>query len=255
MPQMVLPNAVAGAPVFNQGLQVPSGQQITGAGGINLTGAATIGGLITANGGVTVPSGQQYTGAGSINVSGAASIGGALSANGGVTIPSGQTLNGAGGINITGTATIGGLITASKGIQLDQVSSALATTYNTTSTTPVSTGLGVSLAPGSTRVLLESALTVAQNTANDGVTVAIYRSTSAIPAAGSAPGGTDTLLWQDTWTAAIANGQEILSAILLDTGRTAGTTYYYYVAIAAVTGGQASLVGGNNASSITARTT
>lgn len=137
-----------------------------------------------------------------------------------------------------------GAITPAK-MTTDYTQGALASTYSTASTTNVSAGLGVSLAVATTGALVMLSAIVANNTAGDGVQLAVYRSTTGTPAAGSAPGGTDTLVYQTQMTSSAANQNQSVCTLFMDTGLTAGTTYYYYVALAAVTGGTAAAVGGN----------
>ena len=101
------------AQTFNAGLTIPSGQNLTGAGGINITGTGTFGGLLTANAGLTGTTGT---------------FSGALALNGGGSLASGQTLTNDGTISggtisgvtlsgtFAGTPTFSGLSTFSAGI-------------------------------------------------------------------------------------------------------------------------------------------
>lgn len=128
----------------------------------------------------------------------------------------------------------------------------LSATYSTTSTTAVSSAFGVSFQASTTSVRLIGMATITNNTATDGVTLTLYRSTAAIPAAGAAPGGSDVALYAITRTISVASNPDAIPILIVDSGRTVGSTYYYYLALAAVTGGTASLVSGTNATTLTA---
>lgn len=68
--------------------------------------------------------------------------------------------------------------------------------YDTTSTTPVSTGGGITLSNIITNVgaFMIGSVQISNNTLGDYVTAEVYRSTAGIPAAGSAPPSTDTIV-------------------------------------------------------------
>lgn len=100
-------------------------------------------------------------------------------------------------------------------------------TPTTTSTSYVSAGIGLSLAPSTTRIQVLGMLTndLGGVTATSGG-IAIYRNTSGVPASGTGV-GSDTLI-----ASVFGANTATISPAYLDTGLTAGTTYYYYVAIA-----------------------
>ncbi len=131
--------------------------------------------------------------------------------------------------------------------------------YSTTGTGMVSTGEGGSFAPTSTKVQVLSSVDCYNQTAGDGVMVAIYRNTSGVPAAGTAV-GTDTPVAVATMTSATASADATVALVGLDSGLTAGTTYYYYWAVAAYIAGtgaiaNASLSGGPQTTSMLLRST
>ena len=68
--------------------------------------------------------------------------------------------------------------------------------YDTTSTTPVSTGGGITLSNIITNVgaFMIGSVQISNNTLGDYVTAEVYRSTVGIPAAGTAPPSTDTIV-------------------------------------------------------------
>jgi len=126
--------------------------------------------------------------------------------------------------------------------------------YTTTSTTAVSTGVGVSLSsPGTALQWLVNAIG-SNSTAGDGIALTLYRSTTGIPAAGAAPGTGDVAVWTTgSLLSSAANQQQAAAGTSIDTGLTSGTTYYYYLALASVTGGTASVGGGTNETVIRVR--
>lgn len=147
-----------------------------------------------------------------------------------------------------------GLVTLAQGLADGTFqATALGANYTTTSTTPVSTGLGVTLTPAATAVLLDGRATVANTTAGDGVTVAVYQSTVGVPAAGSAPATGDTALLQVSVASAAAGQNQVVPLALPVTGLTAGTPYHFYLAVAVVTGGTAQVNGGTGQTVLTAR--
>jgi len=122
----------------------------------------------------------------------------------------------------------------------------LSASYSTTSTTAVSTGLG-------TAKIVVSALTVNHplvvsfegygynNTLGDGVTLSLYVSTAGVPAQGSAPPSTDTLLTSVTTTQeGLASNPYSMPITYVYTPTSQGN-YYFYVAVNAVTGGTATI--------------
>lgn len=131
---------------------------------------------------------------------------------------------------------------------------ALAADYTTTTTAnDVSTGTGVTISsPHTDKILIKLATIVKNGTINDGATVKIYRSTSSIPAQGSASGVSDTVVYSTTVTEVVAAEQVGIPACFVDSGLTPGITYYYYITIKAVTGGTVTIQGGTNQTTITA---
>jgi len=123
----------------------------------------------------------------------------------------------------------------------------LSASYSTTSTTPVSTGLG-------TAKIVVSSFTVNyplvvsfegygyNNTLGDGVTLSLYVSTAGVPAQGSAPPSTDTLLTSITTTQeGLASNPYSMPITYVYTPTTANENYYFYIAVNAVTGGTATI--------------
>lgn len=186
---------------------------------------------------------------GATSVGSTLAVSGQTSLNGGAAMPAsaqfanngtiaGGTVNPQSGA-VTGAWSVGGLLSTAH----DEAT--LAAAYTTTSTTPVSTGLGVQLtSPGASLEWLVAAI-ANNNTAGDGVSLAVYRSTTGIPAAGAAPGGSDTQVWgSGTLVSSAASQDQAVAGSAIDTGLTANQAYYYYLAAAAVTGGTASVGGG-----------
>jgi len=122
----------------------------------------------------------------------------------------------------------------------------LSASYSTTSTTPVSTGLG-------TAEIVVSGVTVNHpivvsfegygynNTLGDGVTLSLYVSTAGVPAQGSSPPSTDTLLTSITVTQEGLASNPYSMPITYAYTPTSGGNYYFYVTINAVTGGTATI--------------
>jgi len=122
----------------------------------------------------------------------------------------------------------------------------LSASYSTTSTTAVSTGLG-------TAKIIVSSSTVNHplvvsfegygynNTLGDGVTLSLYVSTAGVPAQGSAPPSTDTLLTSITVTQEGLASNPYSMPITYVYTPTASGYYYFYVTINAVTGGTATI--------------
>lgn len=121
----------------------------------------------------------------------------------------------------------------------------LSTAYSTTSTTAVSTGAGITHS-ATTNVggFMSGVVQISNNTLGDSVTASIYRSSSGIPTAGSAPGTSDTLVASYTITQeGLAGNYHIFSFMdfVSFSNHSAdvspsSTTYYWYLAIAASTG-------------------
>jgi len=132
----------------------------------------------------------------------------------------------------------------------------LSASYSTTSTTAVSTGLGTAGVPVSV-FTVNLPLVVSfegygyNNTLGDGVTLSLYVSTAGVPAQGSAPPSTDTLLTSITVTQeGLASNPYSMPITHVYTPTTANENYYFYVTINAVTGGTATIA---TPSSIVAR--
>jgi hypothetical protein len=211
---------------------VPTLGQLVVQGPSSLEGATSVGstlavsGQASLNGGAAMPAGQQFSNNGTI---------------------AGGTVNPQSG-SVTGAWTVGGLLGTA------HASASLGANYTTTSTTAVSSGFGVSLVSPGTTLEFQAAALVANNTAGDGVQVTLYRSTTGIPAAGSAPGGSDVAVWtSNPLLSSAANQNQAASAVDIMTGLTAGTTYYFYLAVQAVTGGTASLNAGTNSTALLVR--
>jgi len=123
----------------------------------------------------------------------------------------------------------------------------LSASYSTTSTTAVSTGLGTAGVPVS-GFTVNLPLVVSfegygyNNTLGDGVTLSLYVSTAGVPARGSAPPSTDTLLTSITVTQeGLASNPYSMPITYVYTPTTANTRYYFYITINAVTGGTATI--------------
>ena len=122
----------------------------------------------------------------------------------------------------------------------------LSASYSTTSTTAVSTGLGTAGVPVS-GFTVNLPLVVSfegygyNNTLGDGVTLSLYVSTAGVPAQGSAPPSTDTLLTSITTTQeGLASNPYSMPLTHVYTPTATGN-YYFYVTINAVTGGTATI--------------
>jgi len=122
----------------------------------------------------------------------------------------------------------------------------LSASYSTTSTTPLSTGLGTAKIVVSTQTV-NLPLVVNfygygyNNTLGDGVTLSLYVSTAGVPAQGSAPPSTDTLLTSITVTQEGAASNPNSMPIPYVYTPTATGSYYFYVAVNSVTGGTATI--------------
>jgi len=122
----------------------------------------------------------------------------------------------------------------------------LSASYSTTSTTAVSTGLGTAGVPVST-FTVNLPLVVSfegygyNNTLGDGVTLSLYVSTAGVPAQGSAPPSTDTLLTSITVTQEGLASNPYSMPITYVYTPTATGNHYFYVTINAVTGGTATI--------------
>jgi len=122
----------------------------------------------------------------------------------------------------------------------------LSASYSTTSTTPVSAGLGTAkiVVSGET---VNLPLVVSfegygyNNTLGDGVTLSLYVSTAGVPAQGSAPPSTDTLLTSITVTQEGLASNPYSMPITYVYTPTATGNYYFYIAVNAVTGGTATI--------------
>ena len=118
-------------------------------------------------------------------------------------------------------------------------------TYDTTSSSLVSTGIGTAALTPSTfgNIFVSGSLYSYNSTSGDLVIIGIYRTTGSVPSAGSAPGGSDTLVFDarygDSSTDTTYGSVNALS--FMDTGLSTSTAYKYYIAIAAGEGGHAYL--------------
>jgi hypothetical protein len=221
---------------------LPTLGSLTVQGPASLNGATAVNNLLSVSGQASLNGGLQTA------ANTTATFNGSVTLNAGGQVPAGQTLTNAGTlantgtINNSGTINNTGTISGSGQISAANAYASLSSAYSTTSTSLVSTGLGVQITSPGTVLTVELAAVVANNTAGDGVTLALYRSTSAIPAAGSAPGTSDVAIWNSgSLLSSAANQQQPVSAHIHDAGLSAGTTYYYYLAVQAVTGGTASV--------------
>ena len=157
--------------------------------------------------------------------------------------------SGAAQINLANANTWTGLQTFSKTSTTNAYRSSIAyatvgsSVVSTTSTTGVSTGIGVSVTPQvAGKALVKVKAQAANNTLGDGIMVLLYRSTTSIPAAGSAPNSGDVnLQFASITQEGLAGNRHTIALDLLDSGLTNGTKYYYYIAQFAQTGGTASI--------------
>jgi len=123
----------------------------------------------------------------------------------------------------------------------------LSASYSTTSTTAVSTGLGTAGVPVSSETVNHPLVVSFEgygynNTLGDGVTLSLYVSTAGVPAQGSAPPSTDTLLTSITVTQeGLASNPNSMPITHVYTPTTANENYYFYITINAVTGGTATI--------------
>jgi len=112
----------------------------------------------------------------------------------------------------------------------------LSASYSTTSTTAVSTGLGTAGVPVS-GFTVKLPLVVSfegygyNNTLGDGVTLSLYVSTAGVPAQGSAPPSTDTLLTSITVTQEGLASNPYSMPITHVYTPTATGNYYFYIAV------------------------
>jgi len=122
----------------------------------------------------------------------------------------------------------------------------LSASYSTTSTTAVSTGLGTAAVPVSSETVNHPLVVSFEgygynNTLGDGVTLSLYVSTAGVPAQGSAPPSTDTLLTSITVTQEGLASNPYSMPITHVYTPTATGNYYFYIAVNAVTGGTATI--------------
>ena len=122
----------------------------------------------------------------------------------------------------------------------------LSASYSTTSTTAVSTGLGTAKIVVSSNTVNHPMVVSFEgygynNTLGDGVTLSLYVSTAGVPAQGSAPPSTDTLLTSITTTQEGLASNPYSMPITYAYTPTATGNYYFYVTINAVTGGTATI--------------
>jgi len=149
-----------------------------------------------------------------------------------------------GGFQTTTPYTIGNVGAFTGGSAFSAVN--LSASYSTTSTTAVSTGLGTAKVPVSSQTV-NFPLVVSfegygyNNTLGDGVTLSLYVSTAGVPAQGSAPPSTDTLLTSITVTQEGLASNPYSMPITYVYTPTATGNYYFYIAVNAVTGGTATI--------------
>jgi len=222
--------------------------RITGPLGVlAVTGQATLGGATAVNNTLTVSG--QATLEGPVQAQQTLAVTGQASLNGGGSV-SGTLTNGgtiSGGVVNPASGTVSGPWTVQGLLGTHYATNTLSTAYTTTSTTAVSTGMGVSISSPSTALQWLLTAIGSNNTAGDGIALSLYRSTTGIPAAGAAPGTGDVAVWgSGSLLSSAAGQQQAASGTGIDTGLTSGTTYYYYLAVAAVTGGTASVGGGTS---------
>ena len=149
-----------------------------------------------------------------------------------------------GGFQVTTPYVIGNVGAFTDGSAFSAVN--LSASYSTTSTTAVSTGLGTAGVPVSSQTV-KLPLVVSfegygyNNTLGDGVTLSLYVSTAGVPAQGSAPPSTDTLLTSITVTQEGLASNPYSMPITYVYTPTASGSYYFYIAVNAVTGGTATI--------------
>jgi len=149
-----------------------------------------------------------------------------------------------GGFQVSTPYTIGNVGAFVDGSAFSAVN--LSASYSTTSTTAVSTGLGTAGVPVSSATV-KLPLVVSfegygyNNTLGDGVTLSLYVSTAGVPAQGSAPPSTDTLLTSITVTQEGLASNPYSMPITYVYTPTATGNHYFYVTINAVTGGTATI--------------
>jgi len=128
---------------------------------------------------------------------------------------------------------------------------ALSSNYSNASTTIISTGVGVSEAVPNTAFMVNATFAVSNSVLGDSTVVYIVRSTTSIPAAGSAINTGDVDVYSSPKLGALAaNLITGLSCRVLDSSLAAGTIYYYYIAMNSITGGTSTIYSGINATSI-----
>lgn len=135
-----------------------------------------------------------------------------------------------------------GLTQAVGGIKQPYNQASLASDYTSTSGTYVAVGMAASITPTDTAVEVIGSLTVQNNTANDGVGVALYRTTGTAPVQGAAVGA-DTKVWENTTIHAVAGQNMSLGFDFVDTGLSVGQAYQYYLVFKQITSGTIKAVG------------
>lgn len=153
-----------------------------------------------------------------------------ISSTGGIFL----RLDASGNLNIYNTSgtTIAKFVGSSFSTSLNVNQGGLPSATTTTSTNPVSTGMGVSITPQvDTQVLVWAGITGGSNTAAVPVTFFLYRNTTGIPAAGTSVGADPVVNGTGAVIQAAAAGQEVgIAMSQLNASLTVGTQYFYYVA-------------------------
>ncbi len=139
-----------------------------------------------------------------------------------------DTATGAGALAAGGTA----VNSTEWGGAANDIASSSKGQYDTTTvgTPALSIGVGVAIAPSTTRVLVAASGIGYNATIDNSVSIYVYRNTTGVPAAGTSV-GSDTLVEESEVFSPVANGIMPWNILYLVTGLTAGTTYYFYIAL------------------------
>ena len=128
-----------------------------------------------------------------------------------------------------GTGALNIPVYASGAFNLQQITTA--TNVATASTSPVSSGVGVAFqAASNTNTLTLYSFTLSSTGASAALYMYLLRTTGAIPANGTAPGGTDVyVITNRQWAPPAASAIFNVTGSVYDTGLTVGTPYNYYI--------------------------